>query len=161
MIDSNGRVVHEVDVALPTDEVFRFFTDAERLVRWIGRSASLTAVSGGEFEFEIQPGQFCRGAYVEVRPSTFVSFTWGWTDPAWNLPPGSSLVSVSLEPADGGTRVRLIHERLPGDLRPIHDEGWSTFLSRLAAVAAGGEPAPYPPYPSYPSYPPYPPEEGR
>jgi uncharacterized protein YndB with AHSA1/START domain len=145
MIDDDGSVVHEVEVALPPVEVFEFFTDAERLVRWLGLSASLSAVSGGEFRFEVQPGQFCDGAYVEVVPPTFVSFTWGWTDPAWNLPPGSSLVSVELAPVAVGTRVRLTHSRLPGNLRPIHDEGWSTFLGRLLDATAGRQPAAYPP----------------
>jgi len=145
MIDQSGRVVHEIEVGLPPDEVFAFFTDAERLVRWIGLSASLSPVQGGGFRFEIQPGQFCEGAYVDVRPPEFVSFTWGWTDPAWNLPPGSSLVSVRLTAAHGGTRVVLIHERLPGDMRTIHDEGWATFLTRLSAAAVGRPVPAYPP----------------
>jgi uncharacterized protein YndB with AHSA1/START domain len=145
VIDDTGAVVHELEVALPRDEVFGFFTDPVRLVRWIGRSASLRAVSGGEFQFEIQPGQFCQGAYVDVLPPAFVSFTWGWTDPAWHLPPGSSLVSVELAEVAGGTRVRLTHSRLPGDLRAIHDEGWSTFLARLVAITAGDEPGADPP----------------
>ncbi|HEX7994949.1 MAG TPA: SRPBCC family protein, partial [Streptosporangiaceae bacterium] len=139
MIDPAGRVVHEIDVALPRDEVFAFLTDARRLVRWIGLSASLTAVPGGAFRFEIQPGQFCEGAYVDVAPPEFVSFTWGWTDPAWHLPPGSSLVSVTLTPSARGTMVRLTHDRLPGDLRAIHDEGWMTFLARLQAAAVGAD----------------------
>ena len=145
MIDSDGAVVHEVHVAVPPEEVFEFFTDPQRLVRWIGLSASLAPVAGGEFRFEVQPGQFCEGAYVEVRPPAFVSFTWGWTDPGWNLPPGASLVSVELAPQRGGTLVRLTHSQLPGDLRPIHDEGWTTFLNRLIAAAAGQKPAAYPP----------------
>ena len=145
MIDSHGNVVHEVRVALAPEEVFEFFTDPTRLVRWIGLSASLRPAAGGEFRFEVQPGQFCQGSYVELRPPTFVSFTWGWTDPDWHLPPGASLVSVELEPTDGGTNVRLTHSQLPGDLRPIHDEGWTAFLGRLTAAAAGEEPAVYPP----------------
>lgn len=144
MIDADGHVVHEVFVALPAEEVFEFFTDASRLVRWIGRSTSVEAVKDGEFSFEIVPGQYCRGSYVEITPPVFVSFTWGWTDPAWHLPPGSSLVSVHLKPVEGGTRVRLTHSQLPGDLRAIHDEGWTKFLARLVAVTAGVEPPPYP-----------------
>lgn len=145
MIDTDGAVVHEVRVELAPDEVFDFFIDPARLVRWIGLSASLDPVAGGAFRFEVQPGQFCEGEYVEVRRPTFVSFTWGWTDPGWRLPPGASLVSVELAPAGDGTRVRLRHSRLPGDLRPIHDEGWTTFLERLVAATAGHEPAEYPP----------------
>lgn len=132
-------------MALPPREVFEFFTDPVRLVRWLGLSAALTPEAGGAFRFEVQPGQFCEGEYVEVVPSTFVSFSWGWTDPAWNLPPGSSLVSVELTAVADGTRVRLTHSRLPGDLRPIHDDGWTTFLVRLEAVTAGRETAAYPP----------------
>ncbi|MGN6794371.1 MAG: SRPBCC family protein [Streptosporangiaceae bacterium] len=145
MIDHAGRVVHEIEVALPREDVFEFFTDAQRLVRWIGLSASLSAEPGGGFRFEIQPGQFCEGAYVEVDPPELVSFTWGWTDPAWNLPAGSSLVSVRLTPTTAGTRVQLTHDKLPGDLRAIHDEGWITFLARLQAVAAGADMPAYPP----------------
>jgi len=43
------------------------------------------------------------------------------------------------------TRVRLTHDRLAGDLRVIHDEGWTTFLTRLAAAAAGTDMPAYPP----------------
>ena len=145
MIDADGAVVHEVEVVLPPDEVFEFFIDPERLVRWIGLSASLTPLTGGEFRFEVQPGQFCEGRYVDVVRPTFVSFTWGWTDPAWNLPPGSSLVSVELTRVPRGTRVRLTHSRLPGGLRPIHDEGWTTFLARLSDATAGRPAVAYPP----------------
>ena len=145
MIDENGDVVHEVEVALAPAEVFEFFTDPERLVRWIGLSASLTAVPGGGFRFEVQPGRYCEGRYVDVVAPAFVSFTWGWTDPAWNLPPGSSLVSVELTEIGDGTSVRLTHSRLPGALRAIHDEGWTTFLARLREATAGRAPAAYPP----------------
>ena len=144
MIDADDHVVHEVIVSVPPEEVFEFFTDAARLVRWIGLSASLTAVEDGEFCFEIVPGQYCRGSYVEITPPVFVSFTWGWTDPAWRLPPGSSLVSVELEPLGDGTRVRLTHSQLPGDVRSVHDEGWTKFLARLVAVTGGDKPPPYP-----------------
>jgi uncharacterized protein YndB with AHSA1/START domain len=144
VIDGDGRVVHEVNLGLPPQEVFDFFTDAERLVRWIGLSASLAPVLGGRFRFEIQPGQFCEGSYVDIVPPTFVSFTWGWTAPEWHLPPGESLVSVVITPMAGGSRVRLVHDRLPGDLRAIHDEGWELFLNRLRAAATGEEPPVYP-----------------
>ena len=47
--------------------------------------------------------------------------------------------------ADDGNLVRLTHTQLPGDLRPIHDEGWTAFLDRLIA-AARGKKAAYPPW---------------
>jgi hypothetical protein len=37
-----------------------------------------------------------------------------------------------------------VHTGLAGDLGLLHDDGWSRFLARLAAVTGGGEPAAYP-----------------
>jgi len=47
---------------------------------------------------------------------------------------------------DGGrqTRLRLVHTGLAGDLGLLHDDGWSRFLARLAAVTGGGEACSYP-----------------
>lgn len=148
MIDGDGRVVHEVVIRASRAEAYAFFTDPARLTEWIGISADLEPVEGGVFRFEVQPGEHCEGRYVETRPYDRVAFTWGWTSTAWNLPPGSSLVEVDLTEAGDhsapATRVRLMHSQLPGDLRALHDEGWTTFLARLRAVAAGDEAPAYP-----------------
>jgi uncharacterized protein YndB with AHSA1/START domain len=145
VIDADGRVVHELVLPCPREVAFEFFVDAGRLVRWLGISAELEAVPGGRFRFEVEPGQFCEGEYVAVEPPARVVFSWGWTDPWWDLPPGTSLVEVELaEAGPGSTSLRLVHHRLPGQLRALHDDGWTRFLGRLAAVASGGEPAPYP-----------------
>lgn len=45
----------------------------------------------------------------------------------------------------GGTRLRLVHAGLAGDLGVLHQDGWSRFLARLAATLAVGEPAAFPP----------------
>lgn len=143
MIDG-GDVVHELVVAAPPAAVFELFVDPARLVRWLGTAAELDPRPGGRFRFEVAPGQFCEGAYVEVDRPRRVVVTWGWTDPGMGLPPGSSIVEVDLTPDGDGTRLRLVHRALPGELRLLHDDGWSRFLARLVDVAAGREPAAYP-----------------
>ncbi len=137
-------VVHELELAAPPDDVFDMFVEPEKLASWIGLSAELEPRPGGRFRFEVVPGQFCEGEYVEVERPRRVVFTWGWTDPAMAVPPRSSSVEVVLTATATGTRLRLVHSRLPGDLRPVHDEGWSNFLPRLQAVVAGEEPGAYP-----------------
>ena len=102
---------------------------------------------GRRCRFEVTPGQFCEGQYVVVeRPGRLV-FTWGWTDPSFGLPPGTSRVEVTL-PGSGQdasrTRLRLVHSGLAGDLGLLHDDGWSRFLARLAAAAAGDDAPAYP-----------------
>lgn len=131
----------------PVEHVFEMFTDSRQLARWIGISADVQPQRGGRFRFEITPGQFCEGQYVIVeRPSRLV-FTWGWTDPGFGLAPGMSRVEVTLaRSGDHGrqTRLRLVHTGLTGELGLLHDDGWSRFLARLTAVAAGEQPPAYP-----------------
>ncbi len=143
MIDGE-QVVHEIDLAASPDEVFEMFVDPARLVRWIGISAELEPRPGGRFRFEIQPGQYCEGEYVVLHRPHALELTWGWTDPFFDLPAGSSRVRVELTPSALGTRLRLTHDRLPGEIRLLHDEGWSAFLGRLGAVLAGTTPQDYP-----------------
>ncbi len=138
------RVEHELELPAAPASVFAMFTEPERLCRWIGISAELQPEPGGRFRFEITPGQFCEGEFVVVEPPCRLVFSWGWTDPWFNLPPGFSRVEVTLAPAPAGTRLRLVHDRLPGEVRVIHDDGWTLFLARLVAVLGGTEPPAYP-----------------
>ncbi|HEV2377435.1 MAG TPA: SRPBCC family protein [Streptosporangiaceae bacterium] len=139
MIDGDA-VVHELVLPAPAEQVFDMFTDPRLLVRWLGISADLQPQPDGRFRFEVAPGQFCEGQYVIVeRPGRLV-FTWGWTDPGFGLPPGTSQVEVTLTSAgDDGRqcRLRLVHTGLAGDLGLLHDDGWSRFLARLTAAATG------------------------
>ena len=141
----DGKVVHELEVPRPAGEVFEMFIDPARLVTWIGISAELDPRPGGRFRFEVQPGQFCEGQYLVVQPPRRLVFTWGWTDPWFGLPPGSSRVEVQLTEVSGGTRLRLVHHELPGEIHRLHDEGWTAFLGRLAAVLVGVAPGADPP----------------
>ena len=146
MIDGDA-VIHELILPGSAGQVFDMFTDARQLIRWIGISADLQPRPGGRFRFEVTPGQFCEGQYVIVDRPVRLVFTWGWTDPGFGLAPGTSRVDVTLAPAgDDGqqTRLRLVHTGLTGDLGLLHDDGWSRFLARLAAVTGGGESAAYP-----------------
>jgi uncharacterized protein YndB with AHSA1/START domain len=146
VIDGDA-VIHDLVLPAPAGQVFSMVTDSRQLVRWIGISADLQPVPGGRFRFEIAPGQFCEGQYVIIEPPVRLVFTWGWSDPGFGLAPGTSRVEVSFTPSgeDGQhTRLRLVHAGLPGDLGLRHEDGWSRFLGRLAAVTAGRGPAPYP-----------------
>lgn len=143
MIDGDA-VVHEIDLPVPPESVFAMFVEPDQLLRWLGVSADLDPRPGGRFRWEVAPGEYCEGQYVEVEPHSGIVVTWGWTDPAFNLPPGSSRVEVTLTPIGEGTRLRLVHDQLPGELRLIHDDGWRRFLERLAAVAAGRDPGDFP-----------------
>jgi hypothetical protein len=58
-------------------------------------------------------------------------------------PAGTSVVTIELEPAEGGTMVRLTPSGLqPADVRDLHRSGWERYLSRLARRAVGEDPRP-------------------
>jgi uncharacterized protein YndB with AHSA1/START domain len=137
-------VTSEVLVPAPPAEVYRWFVEPDKLVRWIGLHAQLEPAPGGVFRFEIVPGEWCSGRYLELVPGRRVVFTWGWDSGAIALPPGSSTVEVDLLEDPAGTRVHLVHRDLAPEVRAMHAEGWARFLPRLAAVVAGHEPGPDP-----------------
>jgi uncharacterized protein YndB with AHSA1/START domain len=140
----DDAIVCEVEVRAPADAVFAMFTDPQQLVRWIGIRALLEPRPGGAFRFELVPGEFCSGRYLELVPGRRVVFTWGWESGALPVAPGSSTVEVDLSERDGVTRVRLTHRGLDAAMRAMHAEGWERYLARLQAVLEGREAGPDP-----------------
>ena len=128
-------IVREVDIDAKPETVFAFFTDPEKLKRWLAVEATLDPRPGGVCHQTHQGADglyYMRGEFVEVSPPERVVFTWGFTNPEIGVDPGGSVVEVTLEERDGGTRVRLVHRDLPAAERGDHDRGWDKMLSRLA-----------------------------
>jgi uncharacterized protein YndB with AHSA1/START domain len=136
-------IVREVDVDAKPETVFAFFTDPEKLTRWLAVEATLDPRPGGVCH-QTHRGEdglyYMRGEFVEVSPPARLVFTWGFTNPEIGVDPGASTVEVTLEPRGGGTRVRLVHRDLPASEFESHDQGWEGMLGRLAVAAAGGDP---------------------
>jgi uncharacterized protein YndB with AHSA1/START domain len=133
-----------VHVAAPPETVFRYFTEAERYAQWMGGTAVLEPVPGGEYRVRMRDGVEAVGRFVELEAPRRVVFTWGWTG-AFAVPPGSTRVEVTLAAEDGGTRVVLRHSGLPSDdERRQHRGGWELYLRRLAVRSSGGDPGPDP-----------------
>jgi uncharacterized protein YndB with AHSA1/START domain len=148
----------EVTMHIPAapEDVFPYFTDPARYVQWMGSEATLEPVPGGVYRIQMPDGFAAAGEFVQVSQPHRVVFTWGFADaeaarrtkhkpaeaPGGNaMPPGSTRVTVTLEDEDGGCRLTLRHENLPSaHLREGHDVAWNTYLPRLAARAAGGDP---------------------
>ncbi|MDQ4007826.1 MAG: TIGR03086 family metal-binding protein [Actinomycetota bacterium] len=123
------------------DEAFALITDPDRLRRWQTVSARVDLRAGGEYRWTVVPGHVAAGTYREVEPGRRVVFGWGW-DGAPDLGPDASTVTVTLEPADGGTLVRLVHEGLTEEQATSHAEGWEHFLERLQRAAVTGDAGP-------------------
>jgi uncharacterized protein YndB with AHSA1/START domain len=129
-------VERDVVVSAPIELVWAFWTEPEKLVRWMGSVASIELRPGGDLRIEYGNGAVMLGTVLELDPPRRLVFTWGWEDPSEVVRPGASRVEVDLDVADAGTRLRLRHLGLPPAEAAGHAEGWDYFLGRLADAVA-------------------------
>ena len=148
VIGEHGAVVSEITVEASPETVFEFFTEADKLQRWMGIDAAVDGRPGGTWRVDFNGrGSAAAGEVVELDPPRRIVFTWGWEQGAgapFPLPPGASTVEVTLAREGERTRVRLEHRDLPPELRVFHRLGWGHSLPRLSVAAAGGDPGPDP-----------------
>jgi uncharacterized protein YndB with AHSA1/START domain len=133
----------EVRIAASPETIFDFFTEPDRMIQWMGRSAELDPRPGGGFRCDINGDAVAVGEYVAVEPPGRIVFSWGWDGEDSVTKPGTSTVEVLLDAEGGETNVRLIHTGLPSDeSAEKHGHGWRHYLDRLAIAAPGGNPGP-------------------
>jgi uncharacterized protein YndB with AHSA1/START domain len=142
-MEASESIQREMTIDADAATVFAFFTDPERLMRWVGVAAELEPQRGGIMLVEVHPGHVARGEFKEVVPVSRLAYTWGW-EGSDKVPPGSSLIEVDLTPNNGSTVVRFTHRGLPRDEVAGHRDGWNHYLGRLAIAAVGGDPGPDP-----------------
>ena len=132
------RVIErEVRVAARPETVFAFWTDPERMARWMGRDIRLDPRPGGALRIDYNGSDIVSGRFVEVDPPTRIVLTWGWEAPGDPTPPGASTVEVDFVADGDGTLVRLRHTGLVEEAVSGHAEGWDQFLPSLVAAVAG------------------------
>lgn len=123
------------------DQAFALITQPERLRRWLAVTARIDLRAGGEFRWAVTPVAAGSGTVVEVEPGRRLVLDLGWEhDPD----AGRGTVTITVEPADGGSLVRLVHEVDFGDLSHDagHSEGWAHFMERLEQAAVTGDAGP-------------------
>lgn len=133
----------EKTVLLPvsTDEAFALITEPDRLRRWKTVSARVDLRAGGQYRWTVVPGHVAAGTFVEVEPGRRIVFGWGW-EGSPDLAPDASTVTITLEPADGGTLVTLVHDGLTNEQMESHLQGWNHFFARLERAAIAGDAGP-------------------
>ncbi len=125
----------------PRERVYAAWTDPAQLREWFGpenvqtRELVADARVGGKFRWDLTDPKgeemTVYGEYRELVPGKKIVFTWKWDDDeVWEN--RTSIVTVELSDRDGGTELRLKHERLPSEeSRDRHNEGWKSVLDKL------------------------------
>jgi uncharacterized protein YndB with AHSA1/START domain len=127
-------------LAMSPERVFAAFIDGEQLRRWWGPSGfevprlEFDAVEGAGYRIAMQPpdgtvfhlvGRFC----VVDEPRRLV-FTFAWEEP--DPDDQETLVTVTLEPQDTGTRLVVDQGSFKTEpRRELHRDGWTQTLERL------------------------------
>ena len=130
-----------VDVAARPGTVWRCLTEPPLLAKWLAARVDLEARVGAPLVVHFERhGRRVEGSIVEIVPRRRIVFTWGVAQgaEAATIPPGSSRVTIALDPAPLGTRVTLFHAGLPSEEeRANHEGGWRDYARSLAGVAQG------------------------
>jgi uncharacterized protein (TIGR03086 family) len=121
------------------DEAFALITEPDRLRRWLAVSARVDLRAGGEFRWTLTPVAVLAGTVTEFEPGRRIVFGFA-AEPS--AEPRTDTVTITIEPADGGTLVRLIHEGLPTVHVEAVTEGWTHFFERLERAAVTGDAGP-------------------
>jgi uncharacterized protein YndB with AHSA1/START domain len=134
-------LTHQLDrtivIGAPPAAVFRFFTDSARWASWWGAGSTIDARPGGRVLVKYPGGVEASGEVVELAPPSRIVFTYGYAS-GKPIAPGESLVTIDLEPAPKGTRLRLSHA-FPEAFAAVRDEhvqGWRYQLSVFANVVS-------------------------
>lgn len=132
-ISAPDTITKEMYIECRPETLFSFFTDAERLVRWMGRHVLLEPNIGGKFRIDINGSDIAMGELREIIPYEKVVMSWGW-EKSKLVPPGSSTVTFMLTPQESGTLLTLIHAGLPASEIESHVKGWTHYMPRIRAA---------------------------
>lgn len=147
--ESQERVKLEIThvIKASRQRVFDAWTRPETIRLWFNPGtftmidAEIDAREGGEYRFKMNGGcgedgqpdlsqtSSVTGRYVRVEPYDLLAFTWKRS----RDPEEESLVTIELQDVEGGTEMKLTHERfLTADSRDRHFNGWSSVVPKLA-----------------------------
>jgi uncharacterized protein YndB with AHSA1/START domain len=138
-ISSSDVITKEIFIECRPETLFSFFTDPDKLVRWMGRHVLLEPIIGGKYRIDVNGSDIAMGEYKEIIPHEKIVMTWGW-EKSKTVPPGSSTVEFRLIPQDKGTLLFMTHYDLPESEVASHIQGWSHYMPRLQSIAQGREP---------------------
>lgn len=132
----------------PPHKVFKAWTDPAIAIRWFGGTndapteVTMDPRVGGADRITFSPTSRLEGFYRRIDPPRCLIFTWGHVS---RLDDGAekrsleSLVTITLNDAEGGTNVEILHEQLTDEAgRASVTEGWSASLEKLQTLLSEG-----------------------
>jgi uncharacterized protein YndB with AHSA1/START domain len=117
------------------ETVFRFFTDSPRWASWWGPGSTIDARPGGRVYIRHPNGIETLGEVQEILNPERIVFTFGFPS-GKPMPPEGSLVTIRLEPHEGGTLLRVMHQFAEESPRDEFVQGWRFQLALFSNAVA-------------------------
>ncbi len=112
-------IEQEYSINAPIEQVWEALVDPMIVEKWSGSPATMSAIEGGEFSLW---GGDIWGSNTKVIDQQLLEQDWYGGD--WSAP---SKVAISLTEDNGGTKLTLEHDGVPGVEEDSFDEGWSDY----------------------------------
>lgn len=147
MTETRAIAIDDVFPHAP-EVIWRALTTGELIARWLMKPEGFAAVVGNRFTYHTKPaGQWdgtIRCEVLEVVTNQRLAYSWvgGHEGNEGYGSPLDTVVTWTLTPVAGGTRVRLVHDGfvVPRNQSALDTmgQGWKKVVPAMAAIA--GEP---------------------
>ncbi|PPF64189.1 hypothetical protein C5E11_05745 [Clavibacter michiganensis] len=131
---SGGVVSLAWSLDAPPERVWSAWTDPTLLPQWLGAAVECDIRAGGLLVVDHGEDTLSRSEILDAAKPHRLQLTWEFQNEA------PSRLSITLEGADDGTQLHLVHSQL-GSLEKSYEAGWMTHLTFLEA-AVEGDPLP-------------------
>jgi uncharacterized protein YndB with AHSA1/START domain len=136
MSELGFSIERTVSIRAERELVFRYFTDSARFAAWWGAGSEIDGRPGGRYAIRHPNGVVSSGEIRELEAGRRIVLSYGYEGENPLIPPGGSLLTILLEDAPEGTRVRLRHDLPDAKSRDEHVQGWRYQLAVFANVVS-------------------------
>ena len=128
-------IVLTIQTPASPEAAWAALTEPGQIADWFTDASPLGDV-GDPYRLDFGEGSVVEGQVRNVEPGRTFAHTWAWADVE---PVQETLVTWSVEPADGGARITLTHEGwaeagLDEAARDDHEAYWSGYLDDLMDI---------------------------
>lgn len=132
------QIKHKVVIETTPQQAFEAVTEASELREWLSDQAWTEVRPGGRYEVRWNQGYRAAGQFTALDAPRRAAFTWQGTGEA-----GETSVKFSIEPADGGVKVSVVHDGFGPSAEwdePMAEaeKGWTAGLENLKSTLETG-----------------------
>ena len=130
-------IVIEIEVPVSPTRAWGAVTEPAEVAAWFAEVTPADGV-GSPYRIDFGDGSAIEGRIRALDPGHRLAYSWTWTGDEGGP---TTLVTWDVEPADGGARIRLMHDgwaeaSADQETRDDHADYWESYLESLQELLA-------------------------